>query len=766
MQASITPAASAQAAGIQLDDLVGSYGSYQFTITLYLFVRNVFLGLMANCGPLFTPDVTFYCELPADELEAIMPNITLLNKTEQDIEAREELKRICQLDLHLYQQAYLNHTAQWAAVNKITNVSRQTPPQWTAKSAHFWRNFNASQRYRECTDFTYDIAPDQGLTMTSEFDLVCDDDSLRSIFQSSLSVAIVIAHVFWGTYSDRHGRYAAQRFCTAISLIAGTFSVFARDFWTFTLLRALTSFGDLGLVVSLATTVVELVGSPYRGTSVAISNFGYALGVTMLPYLVAYCENFRTVIAFTVMCHLCTIPMLFACDESARWLLTQRRYAQAKRELKRIRRINALCARAFACCSAQQQPPSPPRGRPPDDTIKKQKEKANDEFEALFERLVRDVEYQDLCDPHCHNQGFDLDACSTPEDGHRSRVASRSSAVPDNVQTQQPVKQFEQTEPTKQQVDRNNNNNTDTDMNFPQRSQSASPEKLQQRQISAACVQRALSCPHIPVGSTASNQSARHSFISLTLPANSSTISLDLSRSSSYAFSNIMHLKLADERGAIARHLGGCQQPGCINVVAHQLSFMGRVNRLFRDKRLMIAVFTIVWTTFNSELLYISFIIINLEVGEDVYLNYMLGGCMEALASIASSLLLWYAPRRATLIAFWLLISLSCFGLAASHIDSTWAVWLLALAKFSQSSLSTIAQIASFEAFPTFLRQSGSGLVSTLGMLGSVFAPLIFAEMDDHDSMDLVLFTFSLCSLSAAALIYFFLKETRDCDLR
>lgn len=242
------------------------------------------------------------------------------------------------------------------------------------------------------------------------------------------------------------------------------------------------------------------------------------------------------------------------------------------------------------------------------------------------------------------------------------------------------------------------------------------------------------------------------------------TLTLPLmSRESSFGENEFIETHLAQSRPT---HPPAKQQPDCINLVAHQLSFMGRVNRLFRDKQLMICVFTIVWTTFNSELLYTSFIIINLEVGEDVYLNYILGGCMEALAAIVASLLLSYSPRRVSLIAFWLLISLSCFGLSLAHIDSHWAVWMLALAKFSQSSLSSIASVAAYESFPTFLRQSGSGLVFTLGMLGSVFAPLIFAEFDDHAGMDRVLMTFSFSSLTAAILIYLYLNETRNRELQ
>ena len=204
---------------IQLSDFVGEYGAYQFALTCLLFVRYVLLGLMANSGPLFTPDVVFYCELPRNEVLDIMPNISQLSKSQQELEVREEFKQVCQIDLHLY-TTFAGGGGRGNAINATT--------------------------IRQCTDFSYELAKDQGKTMTSEFDLVCDRDWLRSIFQSLLSAAIVIAHVICGTFSDRYGRFQAQRICLLLSLFSGLFSTFATDFWTFTLMRAICSFGDLG----------------------------------------------------------------------------------------------------------------------------------------------------------------------------------------------------------------------------------------------------------------------------------------------------------------------------------------------------------------------------------------------------------------------------------------------------------------------------------------------------------------------------------------
>ena len=703
---------------IQLSDFAGEHGPYQLALTVFLFVRYVFLGLMANSGPLMTPDVTFYCSLPMDEVEALMPNITMLNKTEQDIEMREEFKRICQLDLHLYQQAYLNSSASLGG--KLSG-----------------RKFNATNRIRECTEFTYDIAPDQGKTMTSEFDLVCERDWLRSLFQSLISAAIVVAHVFWGTFSDKYGRLRAQKICLIVSLISGSLSIFAADFWTFVLARALCSFGDLGLVVSLTTTVVELVGNQYRGMSVAIVNFGYALGVTMLPYIVAYFEDFRYVISFTVFCHLVTMPFIFTTNESVRWQLTNRKFNSAKRELKRIARWNrsSILNRVFVSQTLAKKLPSESGAGI----------SFSEEFDLIFNKFVDQIETRNLCDPLGPSNPIDsVTPTETSIDHTAIREADESGPLDEN----KPWVGHERSASACQLASK-----------LAARLEMGDPTETRAPMFEAKVwppqAKRSGSCSQLDNSVEPKTSSLPTGDKYRTLPL----ISLPMEDSQ-----QVRMVSGFEPRDALVR--GPAQQPDCINLVTSQLSFVGRVSRLFGDKQLMIAVFTIVWTTFNSELQYTSYIIINLEVGEDVYLNYILGGCMEALAAITASLLLSYAPRRHSLITFWLLISLSCFGLSVAHIDSTWAVWLLALAKFSQSCLSSIASVAAYESFPTFLRQSGSGLVFTLGMLGSVFAPLIFAEFDDHAGMDRVLMTFSISSLIAAILIFLFLKETRNCELQ
>jgi len=780
---------------VQLSDFIGEHGAYQLAVTALLFIRYVFLGLMANSGPLMTPDVTFYCSLPMNEILSIMPNISDLTAYEREMEIKEEFKQICQIDLRLYQNQSSFNESKSFRTSPLGKSNDMNLSNLTSTS------MNQTARIRECVDFTYEMAPDQGRTMTSEFDLVCDRDWLRSLFQSLLSAAIVVAHVFWGTFSDKYGRFQAQRICLVVSLVAGLLSIFAMDFWTFTLARSICSFGDLGLVVSQTTTVVELVGQRYRGSSVALVNFGFALGVSLLPYLMAYFEDFRLVVGFTVLCHLVTMPFILATKESPRWLLTNMKFKEARKELKSIARWNQACNNfwtSLRVSSFSEKDKDQPWSQDRENSkLSPTGQKAR--FELLFSKFIDQIESQNLYDPVADAASSAINASkqsspvrSSPRPAivqqPRQSVASLSpsndrgvthqdtiveTTIEEHVApmlSERPEVSSNQSQLPIDQTSRSDISRVDTDeVDNSELNKSYESDRELIAALDGQCMRRAISCyqleavknpePQIDsrnIQSAMGNHKESAKWATFVSPATSTGEECD----------NDSHFQPIRRLG---RSDGQQTQPAdCItscHIVAHQLSFVGRVSGLFKDKKLMIAVFTIVWTTFNSELLYSSFIIINLEVGEDLYLNYILGGCMEALAAVSASLLLSYSPRRVSLMAFWLLISMSCFGLSLAHIDSTWAVWMLALAKFSQSSLSSIASVAAYESFPTFLRQSGSGLIFTLGMMGSVFAPLIFAEFDDHAGMDRVLMTFSFSSLVAACLIYLFLNETRGCEL-
>lgn len=514
-------------------DLIGEFGLYQLSLTILTFIRYVCVAMMTNSGPLIAPTLEFWCQ-PPDATGIIYPkNIT--NK-------EDYLKDKCHIDTFT----------------------------------------NGTTNFYNCDRWKYNMS-DYGVTLTDTFDLVCDRDWLRSAFQGTVSVGVVIASIVFGSFSDEHGRKFTLNICYAISLVAGSVSVIAPNFTTYAISRSICSMSDLGLVSSLYTIIVETLGNKYRGTICIIVYTGWSMGVMIMPWITGHFLNFRHVMLFTVVCHLLTLPWLLTVGESTRWLLVNGRVKEAEQEVERMNRWNSSVP------SKQKR-----------DEVKNKFDQMKVKFIAIAERK-RMVEGEDIS---------------------RIRV--------------------------------------------------------------------------------------------------------------------------------IARSLFG--------------SFK-KVGQIFESRELSITTITIVWTTFNSELMYMLFIMINSDVGDNVKLNYAIGGLMEILATLIVIVMISSLKRRFSLSFTLVIISMSIFCLAFTHQHPAWSIPVLNFTKLAISTLSSLIFVIATELFPTSLRQTGIGLAATLGSCGAVVAPFIRKELTDMIGMTNVMLILFLLPLSAALIIPFFLRETKDVEL-
>ena len=530
------------AKSLNIADLIDEFGLYQCSLTIVTFIRYVCVAMMTNTGPLIAPTMAYSC-LPSRQIEALIdyPNAK---------DHSQYLMQKCQLKL------------------------------------------KDGSDYK-CTEWIFD-QQEHGTTLTDTFNLVCDRDWLRSAFQSSVSVGVVIASVVFGSFSDEYGRKLTLKICCVISLLAGLVSCWAPNFTVYTISRAICSMSDLGIVGSLYTTIVETFGSKYRGTTCLIVFTGWSMGVMIMPWITDYFRNFRSVMMFTVACHIATLFWLFTVGESIRWLLVNGRIEEANAEVHRICNWNSVS--------------------------KAEMVKVDEKF------CNHKAKYQP--------------------------VADRNEAI-----------------------------------------------RIEQ-------------------------------------------LSIEEQQGKSYRYSRYMKIVLKAAFGGFFK-----------------------VRQIFASRELIITTVVIIWTTFNSELLYMLFIMINSDVGDNIKLNYAIGGLMELAATLISIVMIERLTRRLSLSSTLTIISVSMLCLAFTHRDPHMSVWALNFTKFAISTLSSLIYVTVTELFPTSLRQTGMGLAATLGSLGAVIAPFIRTELTDIFGMTNVMLMLSLFPLSAAILIPFYLRETKGVEL-
>lgn len=280
---------------ITIADIIGEFGWYQFSLASITFIRYVCVALMTNAGPLFAPSVQFWCKLP-DELDNNKSWNNLIVKPE-NISKDDFLANKCQMDL---------------------------------------RNGSSF----ECTQYIYNRT-EYGVTLTDSFNLVCQRDWLRSVFQSTISFGVVFASIAWGSFSDKHGRSFAVHVSFVGALLSGLISYFADSMLLFTISRSICSFCELGLVVSLLTIIVEISGNKYRGSTCIIVYTGWAVGVAIMPWIAEYFRDYRQAMVFTIFLNLATLPWLLTVKESVRWSLVNGRISEAGEEIKRISKWNS-----------------------------------------------------------------------------------------------------------------------------------------------------------------------------------------------------------------------------------------------------------------------------------------------------------------------------------------------------------------------------------------------------------------------------------------
>lgn len=189
------------------------------------------------------------------------------------------------------------------------------------------------------------------------------------------------------------------------------------------------------------------------------------------------------------------------------------------------------------------------------------------------------------------------------------------------------------------------------------------------------------------------------------------------------------------------------------------------IAKLFKSKQLALTTLTLIWVTFNCELLYLLFIIINSDIGNNVKLNYAVGGIIETLATLFAIVIAQKVTRKISVSFNLITISLLCLIFSFTFSHPIYSLYMLNLTKFAISTLSSLVYLVTSEVFPTNLRQTGFGFTCTVGSFGAVVAPFVQKELAETIGVRQVLLILTLTTLSAAPLVLIYLKETQGVEL-
>ncbi|VDD89715.1 unnamed protein product [Enterobius vermicularis] len=183
----------------------------------------------------------------------------------------------------------------------------------------------------------------------NRWDIVCDRAVLKAVIQSMYYLGQMAGSMAFGFLADRIGRKKVL-FMALLMLMAAGISMAVAPHWTlFGLLRFFTGFAHPGIFTIGVVIATELVGPSKRKMASVLTGIFFALGQVVLGLSANFLRDYQYLqiaislptVIFLVYWRflLLTYSELFV-PESARWLVSLKRYEEADVILRRAARFN------------------------------------------------------------------------------------------------------------------------------------------------------------------------------------------------------------------------------------------------------------------------------------------------------------------------------------------------------------------------------------------------------------------------------------------
>lgn len=200
---------------------------------------------------------------------------------------------------------------------------------------------NTKEEYK-CSEWVYKtdvVTSSRGM----EWDYVCRNKWMLSVYQSSYFVGVFIGAVTLGRLADKFGRKTIFVISAFLQLIFGIAVAFIPEYYTLLLFTVgYGIFGSAGCYITGFVLTMELVGASWRTVCGVSFQVMFALGIAVLG-----CWGF--VIKDRMWLQVCyglhsllLIGHFWLLDESPRWLWSQGRKAEAVKIIEKAAKINKL----------------------------------------------------------------------------------------------------------------------------------------------------------------------------------------------------------------------------------------------------------------------------------------------------------------------------------------------------------------------------------------------------------------------------------------
>uniref|UniRef100_A0A914DPL7 Major facilitator superfamily (MFS) profile domain-containing protein n=1 Tax=Acrobeloides nanus TaxID=290746 RepID=A0A914DPL7_9BILA len=196
----------------------------------------------------------------------------------------------------------------------------------------------------------------------NRWEIVCDRQFLKAVVQSTYYIGQLTGSIIFGILGDRIGRKKVFFMAILVQIVSGLGMIVAPSWQLFSIFRLGAGFAHPGIFMIAVVMGMELVGPSKRKIAPVITGMFFSFGEMILAIMAYFIRDYRVLQAAIAIPSMILISYWMLIPESARWLVSQKRYAEADKILQRAAKINKsrLPDRWWECIElSSQQKQSP-----------------------------------------------------------------------------------------------------------------------------------------------------------------------------------------------------------------------------------------------------------------------------------------------------------------------------------------------------------------------------------------------------------------------